>query len=352
MMGRHIIAGFPEKHVTKIVQDLILQHKILGFTLFKWNIESAEQLFELNQELQALARQAGYSLILAVDQEGGRVARLPLPFSQIPPMRQWGDLYQKTNDVSLLQKLGKILAHEVKSVGFNLNYAPVVDVDTNPQNPIIGDRAFASDPQIVADCARAFSVGMHEENILNCFKHFPGHGHTDQDSHLELPTDLRLETEIQKIDLLPYRELIQDRLIDTIMTAHVVFEKIDAGIPATISAKIISQILRQDLQYDGVIFSDDLLMQAILGQYDLHETAKKFFEIGGDAVLIGKKPEVGLEMIERLSAKKDQNLFQKLDISKKRLQKLLQKIPTISRCQKSWQAFLSEHARFIAEAFS
>ncbi|MBU0507185.1 MAG: beta-N-acetylhexosaminidase [bacterium] len=298
-IGQKIIAGFEEKQITPIVRDLILKHKILGFTLFSRNIESKEQVIELNTELKALARQAAYDLVLAVDQEGGRVARLPEPFSQIAPMRAFGDRYKETQSTKEVYELGRTLGREVKEAGFNLNFAPVVDVDVNPDNPIIGDRSFASDSQLVTVLARELIKGMEEEGVQSCLKHFPGHGATTKDSHLELPEDGRTMQELKHTDIKPYHTLIDENCGSSIMTAHVLYPKIDPNYPATLSKTIISDLLRKEMGYQGIIYSDDFLMKAIRDHYDLADAAKRFFEIGGDVILICNEPEVTLEVIQK-----------------------------------------------------
>lgn len=316
-VGRHFLAGFDGYEVTSVVRDLILKQNILGFTLFSWNIESAEQLIALNEELQSLARQARYDLILAVDQEGGRVARLPEPFTTIPPLRACAKLTE-----AQLFLLGQIVSEEVSLAGFDLDFAPVVDVDLNPKNPIIGDRSFSKDPEEVFRCAKNFIRGFEQNGVLTCLKHFPGHGATTEDSHEGLTKDCRPFSEIESIDLVPYKKLIQEKLAQTIMTAHVTYEAIDPKNPATLSEKIIKNILREDLQFNGVLFSDDFLMKAIRDHYDLTEAAKRFFEIGGDVVLICKEPERTLEILSRLQKEVDPRLQTFLKTSVQRLQGL------------------------------
>lgn len=317
-LGRHFLAGFEGFAVTPQVRDLILKQNILGFTLFSWNIESAEQLIALNEELRSLARQAGYDLILAVDQEGGRVARLPEPFTKIPPMRACAKLTEEQ-----LFLLGQIVSEEVSLAGFNLDFAPVVDLDLHPENPIIGDRSFSKNPDEVLRCVKNFIRGFEKEGVLTCLKHFPGHGATTQDTHEGRAKDPRTFSEIEGADLLPYKKLIQEKFAQTIMTAHVTYESIDPKHPATLSAKIIKNILREDLKFNGVLFSDDFLMKAIRDHYDLTEAAKQFFEIGGDVVLICKEPERTLEILSRLKKEVDPRLQSSLKASFERLRGLV-----------------------------
>lgn len=347
-LGQHILSSFEGTQITQEVKHLILKEKILGFTLFKWNIENAEQLIELNKELQSLANQASYQLILAVDHEGGRVFRLPEPFSQIKPMREWGNYFNNTSDVEPHFQLGRILASEIKAAGFNLNFAPVIDVDTNEKNPVIGDRSFSKNAEIVYKISRQVIRGLIHEGVIPCLKHFPGHGGTSQDSHDVLPVDNREADIIQKVDLLPYHHLIAEHLAPTIMTAHVIYPKLDPNHPATLSKHIIQDWLRNEMNYEGIVFSDDLLMKAIADNYEIHDAAKQFFQCGGDVILICKQPELAQEVIDKLKSDKDL-IENHLKISRQRIsnmKKIFSVEPTDSndllKIIKKNQDFLSE----------
>lgn len=360
-IASHILAGLDGTTLTSLERDLILKHKVLGFTLFKRNIESLEQLQVLTTEIKALARQAGYEILLAVDHEGGRVFRLPEPFTRIPPMRKWGEHFEETGDVVPVFELGKILASEASLAGFNLNFAPVCDLDLNEKNPIIGDRAFSTNKEIVFKLARQVILGHQKLGMFTCLKHFPGHGATSLDSHEALPIDERSESEITDLDIYPYQRLVAEGLADSIMTAHVVYPKIDKDNPATLSEIILEGILRKKLHYDGVIFSDDLLMKAIADHHGIPAAAKKFFLCGGDAALICKHPELTLETIERLEAEISQNanpaeishLTQNLLIAQKRLKNLLAKLPPAYTAPKATdkQALLERNSGFVRSVF-
>lgn len=324
-LGQHFLAALNGPQISPLECDLILKHKVLGFTLFKRNIEDALQVLALNTELKALAKQAGYDIIIALDQEGGRVFRLPEPFTKIPPMRHWAQ-FLKT-DLKKLHELGLILGQEVAAAGFTFDFAPVVDVDTNPLSPVIGDRSFSENPEHVFLAAREVIRGIIETGIIPCLKHFPGHGATTQDSHHELPRDHRSLKDLEKTDLVPYRKLIAENLAPTIMTAHVLYPQIDTENPATLSQKIIGEVLRKDLGYKGVIFSDDMLMKAIFAHHDLTTACREFFCCGGDAVLICEQSELTTEIIEKL--RKDSSLAQNLAAALKRLSALKKRFPPL-----------------------
>lgn len=353
-LGQHFLAALRETQVTPEVRDLILKEKILGFTLFKWNIENAEHLQALNEELQSLAHQAGYELILAVDQEGGKVERLPEPYLKIPSMQKWQKALEKNQDNDLFYKLGAMLGEAVRSAGFNLNFAPVVDVDTNPNNPIIGNRAFSSDPEIVYQCAKDVIRGLLDKGVIPCLKHFPGHGATSADSHLELPVDNRSFDVIKNIDLLPYQKLISENLAPTLMTAHVKYSQIDNDVPATLSATILADLLRQEMNYKGVVFSDDFLMKAIFDHYGLHDACLKFFKSDGDVVLICKYPDMTLKLIRQLQKElKGHLLEKKLKDSLQRIQNLKKDYlkPVKKSERMTLRNLIQKHKNFVQEHF-
>lgn len=355
-IGQHFLAGFDGPSVTRDVRDLILKERVLGFTLFKWNIESAGQLRALTGELKALAHQAGYDILLAVDQEGGRVERLPEPFNRIPSMRRWAEVCRKQGSDEPIAELGRILGREVRLAGFNLDFAPVVDVDLNALNPIIGDRSFSSDAAVVVKHARAIIRGLIGEGVIPCLKHFPGHGATSKDSHLELPVDDRAQEDILATDARPYRALMAEGLVPTLMTAHVLYSGIDPDSPGTLSEKIVAKILRESLGYDGVVFSDDLLMKAIADHHDLADVCERFFLIGGDAALVCKDPELSLDLIRKTRAKaastEGAELATKLDRSLARLNALKSRfLPALHADAAPMAELIQKHKAYVEALF-
>lgn len=249
-----------------------------GVIVFSRNVGSPEEVLELNRELK---RTAGRPLLIGVDQEGGRVARLRRGFSELPPMRVVG----ATGDARLARELGRLMARELRAVGFDLTYAPVLDVDTNPQNPVIGDRSFGASAELVAELGTALAVGLQESGVAACAKHFPGHGDTRQDSHLELPR-LNHELErLERVELLPFRAAAQAG-VAAVMTAHVIFEALDAKYPATMSRAVMHGVLREKLGYAGLVISDDLEMRAITDHYGVEEAVLLGLRAGVDHFLI------------------------------------------------------------------
>lgn len=218
---------------------------------------------------------------LAVDQEGGRVARLRGWFPSLPPMRLLG----QTEDFYLANRVGKHLGRALAVLGFNLDFAPVLDVDSNPNNPIIGDRSFATRPDLVASLAVAFALGLEESGVISCGKHFPGHGDTSVDSHVGLPVVHHARERLDALELVPFRAYAQAGL-GSIMTAHVVVTSFDEKVPATLSSLVCMDLLRREVGFRGVLFSDDLEMAAVAATYAVEESAVASIRAGCDALLV------------------------------------------------------------------
>jgi beta-N-acetylhexosaminidase len=236
-------------------------------------------------------------LLIGIDQEGGRVSRLPPPFTQLPPAAVWGRIYEMEKDLKVIFRVGQYLAQELLSVGINTDFAPVLDVNSNPKNPIIGDRAFSDDPKIAARAAVAFYLGMKREGVIACGKHFPGHGDTRSDSHLTLPRVAKSLRGLEKVELPPFREAIRKK-IPMLMTAHVVYDALDPKNPATLSSLILRDLLRKKLRFDGVVISDDLQMKAISKKYSEAEASILALRAGVDLLLICRGGEEGEKILE------------------------------------------------------
>lgn len=271
-----LIAGFDGHVAPPETLDLVRQ-RLGGVILFARNVASPEQVAELNRSLKAAAPGR---LLCSVDQEGGRVARLRAPWTVWPPMRRLGE----TGDEQVAHEVGRVLGVELKSCGFDLDYAPVLDVDTNPDNPVIGDRSFGRDPKTVGRLGAAMIRGLQALDVAACGKHFPGHGDTSQDSHLELPRLPHGLDRLREVELVPFKAAI-DAGVATIMTAHVVFEALDPGVPATMSHKAIEGLLRRELGFQGVIISDDLEMKAVHDRFSMQEVVERSLNAGVDAFL-------------------------------------------------------------------
>jgi beta-N-acetylhexosaminidase len=290
--GHCVICGFDGTSVTPELREVLREVQPAGVILFSRNIESLEQLCELNRELK-LERRSD-PLLCSVDQEGGRVARVREPASLWPAMGKLGML----DDPSLMRQVGGAIARELRALNFDVDYAPVLDVATNPKNPVIGDRALSHEPAVVARLGRALIEGLQAEGVAACGKHFPGHGDTDKDSHLALPFVEHELGRLRDVEWPPFREAIAAG-VGAIMTAHVVVMPLDEKLPATLSASVLGH-LRQELGFSGVIVSDDVEMKALADHFPLRTTAERGLNAGIDLFLACHKPEVVLELYRSL----------------------------------------------------
>ncbi len=291
-VGRLIIFGFDGTQVSAELRELLREVQPLGLILFARNIESTEQLCELNYELKLLRRED--ALLLSVDQEGGRVARVREPATVWPPLYKLGQL----GDAALVRRVGAALAQEMRALNFDVDYAPVLDVNTNPQNPVIGDRAFSADPHEVARLGVALIEGLQEGGIGACGKHFPGHGDTDKDSHHDLPfVDHDLDR-LREVEWPPFAAAVASGL-GAVMTAHVVVRPLDEERPATLSPRVLTY-LRAELGFGGVILSDDIEMKAVADRFSPADIGLSGFAAGVDVFLACHKPEVILALYRAL----------------------------------------------------
>jgi len=275
-----------------------LMHPLVGgVILFTSNFESRHQLIELTQKIHDLKSPR---LLIAVDHEGGRVQRFREDgFTVLPAMASLGHLW--SNDplraMSAATAVGLVLGSELRACGVDLSFTPVLDLDYGVSQ-VIGDRSFHRDPRVVAMLARALAQGLSVAGMSACGKHFPGHGAVAADSHLEIPTDTRTLTRIMQEDAAPYLWL-GDWVIPSIMPAHVIYPKVDSK-PAGFSSKWVSDILRQKLKYDGVVFSDDLTMEGASVAGDIVDRAQAALGAGCDMALVCNRPDLAQQLIETL----------------------------------------------------
>lgn len=280
MIGQMFIVGVKAAELSAEERSLFKETTPGGFILYKHNLSHPEQIVALCRSLWDLG--AEHPPFIAVDEEGGRVHRLPPPFTHFPAAAVIG----RTNDADLAYRIARATAAELTMAGINLNLAPVLDVDSNPQNPIIGDRSFGRDPQQVIGFSEAMIAGSRDGGIIPCGKHFPGHGDTVEDSHEALPVIQRSLAGLQALELPPFVHACRKN-IESLMTAHVLYGALDAKHPATLSRKIVTGLLRQKLAYEGVVFSDDLEMKAISDNYGDEQAAILCVRAGVDVLLYG-----------------------------------------------------------------
>jgi beta-N-acetylhexosaminidase len=313
--ARLFCCGFSTPSVSAEMRDLIARG-ISGAILFKRNIVDPAQVRDLCAELKGISPNP---FLTSIDQEGGRVMRLGPPFSQVPSMRAIGE----TRSADVARRIGTLLARELRAVNIDMDFAPVLDVDTNPANPVIGHRSFGPSPALVADMGLALIDGLQQQGVAACGKHFPGHGDTTQDSHLELPRLPHAMDRLNAVELVPFAAAAKAG-VAAIMTAHVIFKAIDPIYPATMSTPVLTGILRNQLKFDGVIVSDDLEMKAIANHFPLDDVIIRGVNAGVDLFTICYTPalqhsaiDILIKAVERGDVPRDS-----LDRAGKRLDRL------------------------------
>jgi beta-N-acetylhexosaminidase len=284
-IGQLFMVGFPGPIPSESVIDLIQRHHVGGIVLFTRNLVDAHQVFDLTSRLQAVAREAGhpYPLLIATDQENGMVQRLGSAVTPFPGNMALGAIGDEHTVLEVAESTGQ----ELKSLGINMNLAPDVDVNNNPTNPVIGVRSFGDDAPTVARLAAAAVQGYQRAGIVSCLKHFPGHGDTATDSHLGLPVLPFTRERLHSLEFLPFASGVRAGA-DTVMTAHVALPLLTSGdrTPATLSSSLIEELLRGYLNYQGVIISDCLEMEAIAGTVGTASGAVLALRAGIDLVLV------------------------------------------------------------------
>jgi beta-N-acetylhexosaminidase len=280
-IGQMVIAGIEGETPGENTNTLIKQYQIGGIILFSKNLKNANQTVQLINSLKEINSSNPIPLFISVDEEGGRVSRLPYEIKKMPTSQYIG----RQNDPQLAYKVGETLGKQLKAFGFNMNFAPVLDINSNPKNPVIGDRSFGNTPDIVKEMGIREMKGMQDQQIIPVVKHFPGHGNTDTDSHIGLPVENHSLEMLHNFELIPFIEAINHNA-DAIMVAHILLPHIDPEYPSSMSKTIMTDLLRKELHFNGVIMTDDMTMGAILKNYDLKDAAITSIIAGTDIVLV------------------------------------------------------------------
>ena len=274
-----------------------LRHPLVGgVILFARNYDSPQQLAELTAAIRAVRTPP---LLIAVDHGGGRVQRGREGFTRIPPMRELGKVWDEHPKKArhLAEQTGWVLASELRAHGIDFSFTPVLDVDYGSSG-VIGDRAFHTEPQAIAELAHSLMIGMKKAGMATVGKHFPGHGFVKADSHLEIPVDERDFADIEMCDLIPFRQMV-DFGLTAVMPAHVIYPKVDSH-PAGFSKVWLKDILRGQLGFEGCIFSDDLSMEGAAVAGGIVQRAEAALHAGADMVLVCNKPESADELLDGL----------------------------------------------------
>lgn len=278
-IGQLFIVGFEGEEINDEIVDLVKNQKVGGLIYFSRNIVDSNQIINLNNEIKAIEKDI--PLFISVDEEGGVVSRVPEEFVKLPSSGYIGQF----NDENLSYNVGKIIAKELNSLGFNMDFAPVLDIDSNPNNTVIGERAFGNNSEIVSRLGIKTMEGIKDGKIIPVVKHFPGHGDTDVDSHYGLPIVKKTLEELENLEFIPFKNAI-DNGADVVMISSIILESIDNEYPATMSKKVTTDILRDSLGFDGVIATDDMTMGAIVDNYNLADAVIMSINAGSDLVLV------------------------------------------------------------------
>ena len=288
IIGQKLCIGFDGPEITPEFREFVKTYGIGNVILFRRNVISAEQIRHLTRELKDLIlRETGIPAMIAIDEECGRLSRLDHIGIRTPDAMGIG----ATGDPQKAFEVGAAIGAELKDFGIDMNLAPVLDVNSNPRNPIIGVRSFGTDPQTVCEFSTAYMKGLQSQGILCCGKHFPGHGDTDTDSHIAFPVVNKTREETEKMELIPFRRAIGEG-IEAIMSAHVVFPALEPDrVPSTVSRRVITGLLREEMNFRGVIISDCMEMEAVQGLYGTPVSVLKGMQAGIDIALVCHTPK-------------------------------------------------------------
>lgn len=315
-IGQMIFAGIEGTSSNAEAERLVRDYKVGGIILNGENITTPSKTVEYINDLKARNSINKVPLFFGIDQEGGRITKLPGDLRAIPTNLEIG----KMNDPAFSFELGTVLGKLVKAYGFNINFAPVLDVNSNPDNPVIGDRSFSANPDVVSTLGIQTMKGIQSENIIATIKHFPGHGDTSVDSHLELPTVNKSLAQLEDLELIPFKSAI-DEGADMVMVAHILLPKLDQKYPSSMSKAIMTELLRKQLEFDGVIITDDMTMDAIAGNYDIGNAAVRSVKAGSDIVMVAHDYDKMIHVIEELKKAVEQG-----DISEERINESVTRI--------------------------
>jgi beta-N-acetylhexosaminidase len=325
-VGRHLLVGLrPTLDLHDGDRRLLSTVRPAGIIVYRGNFDLAapyEVWHARFAQLVADARQAigRDSALICIDHEGGTVLRPPAPVTRFAFARRWADR---------AAAVGQAMGVELASLGINVNFAPVVDIDSNPNNPVIGPRAFGTTAPEVTAAARPFIDAMQREGVVACLKHFPGHGDTSVDSHWDLPVlDLDLVALFER-ELSPYSSLISSGSVRLIMSAHILFPRIDSQTPATLSPRLIQDILRSQLRYGGVVVTDNINMSAVSAMFDRAGMMGRLLAAGTDLVMICGDSERAYDLLEDLerSVRDREVPSEALEASTARIDALLAALP-------------------------
>ena len=280
-IGQIVFVGLDGLEPNERDVELIKKYHVGGLIFFSKNIDNIEQTVKLTNSLKSINSNNKVPLFIGIDEEGGRVSRLPKELIKIPKAKDIGIV----DDVKFSNEIGKLLGYRLSLLGINMDFAPVLDIHSNPQNTVIGDRSYGNTAYIVSKHGLPVMDGIKEYNVIPVVKHFPGHGDTYIDSHIALPVVDKTKDELEGLELKPFEKAIRNGA-DVVMMGHILSSNIDSENPASLSKTIINGMLRDNLKFKGVVITDDMSMGAIVENYDIGEAAVRSLKAGSDIVLV------------------------------------------------------------------
>ncbi len=336
-----IMIDLPDQELSNLSAEHLRSYAWNGVILFAKNVRDRQQVGQLIGDIHKNAKQAAF---IAVDQEGGLVDRFRFPELNLSPGARALAVSESTDDVYTAYR---IMGEELHDMGIHIDFAPCLDVNNNIHNPIIGVRSFGEDPHKVAELGRAAIKGLRAGGVIPTAKHFPGHGNTDTDSHLALPTIKESYEELEKIELVPFKAALEEQ-VEAIMTAHIVFPALDNQLPATLSKTVLTDLLRHRLGFEGLIVTDSLAMKSIANTWGFGEATVRSVEAGADLILALGPFEQQLESLAALvKAVKEGRISEaRLDQSLARIATLRNKFPAFPQAELSK---LAEHRQLMSE---
>ncbi|MFX3649566.1 MAG: beta-N-acetylhexosaminidase [Paenibacillus sp.] len=296
-IGQMILAGVQGTTLDDQAKQMIKDQKVGGIIFYANNVTTLEGTAKFVQSIKDTNQSNPVPIFMSVDQEGGKVSRMPETVESIPSNKKVG----QTKDSALAETMGELLARQVRLAGFNVDFAPVLDVNSNPKNPVIGDRSFGSSAELVSRMGIAEMKGLRSEGIIPVVKHFPGHGDTSVDSHLDLPVVNKTEKQLAELEWIPFQAAVKEQ-VEAVMVAHILFPKLDPDHPASLSDVIIGEHLRGKFKYDGVVITDDLSMGAIAKNFKLDEAALATVKAGSDILLVAHSYESAKTIFDTLTS--------------------------------------------------
>ena len=322
-LGQLVMVGLNGYFIDDNAKTFISTYKVSGFIFFSRNIKSQQQSLELANSLKAFNEESSnIPLLLGVDEEGGRVSRLPAQYKKLPTNQKIGSI----NNAEFSREIGEILGQQVNSLGLNLDFAPVMDIMSNPKNTVIGNRSFGNNVDVVTQLGLSTHDGIKSQNVIPVIKHFPGHGDTAVDSHVGLPVVSKSLDQLSKLELIPFEAAINNGA-DVVMVSHILMQQLDSKYPASFSKAIITDLLREKMGFKGVVITDDITMGAVTKNYALGDMAVKSLQAGSDIILICHDFDKQIEVLNSIIAavKKgeiseqyiDENVYRVLSLKQK-----------------------------------